>query len=298
MMVAATWSFQSCEYFKKGGGGSDSTAAVVDTLQFTTVSYSDTVVVLDATITQVMKVAYPVAEAKGALADSLRAFLVEEVVANSVPYYDQEKVPQAVSEYQPGQEQAFLSAQAGEGMTRMVGEVRSMAEEGFAAGYENEYTIRMSVQTPDYLTLEIGHYTYMGGAHGGFGSEGVTFRKSDGRKMGWNLFDLSKKQQIIALIREQLKTYFAFDENKKPISDEELQEQLQVWDDPDTPENELEYGLPLPTTAPYVTRDGIAFVYQQYEIAAYACGLPSGILSFESVRDVLSDEGKNLLGLE
>ena len=46
-----------------------------------------------------------------------------------------------------------------------------------------------------------------------------------------------------------------------------------------------------------MTRDGIAFVYQQYEIAAYACGLPSGTLSFEQVREVLSDEGRALLGL-
>lgn len=45
--------------------------------------------------------------------------------------------------------------------------------------------------------------------------------------------------------------------------------------DPDT--------LPLPVTPPYFMPDGFHVVYQQYEIACYAAGLPGCVLPYDSV---------------
>ena len=298
-LAAAALSFQSCDFFKKGGAGADSTFVdslqTVGELKFCTVMYEDTLTV-EATISQKMQVDFPVPAAQGVLADSIRAYLSKVVAVHYFPAWG-DNTADVHFDYTVGGEQEYVSAYAAAGMEQMVKEVKSMAEEGFASGYENGFTVSMALQTDRYVTFDESYSVYTGGAHGSFFASGVTFRKSDGRQMGWNLFDMSKKAQIVALIKDELRKYFAFEEGQPPVSEEELMDQLQLWDNPDTPENELEFGIPLPGTEPYVTRDGIAFVYQQYEIAAYACGLPSGTLSFEQVREVLSDEGRALLGL-
>lgn len=298
-LAVAALSFQSCDFMKKGGGGADSTSVdslvSADSIAFCTVMYEDTLT-LEASISEKMKVDFPVPEAEGILADSLRAYLTDRIAHRFFPSWVGD-APEFSFEYKVGEEQEYLSAYAAEGMKQMVDAVKSMAEEGFSAGYENDYTASVALQTRKYVTLEESYSLYTGGAHGAFIASGVTFRKSDGKRMGWDLFDMSKKAQIVALIKDELRGYFAFAEGQPPVSEEELMEQLQLWDDPDTPENELEYGIPLPASEPYVVRDGIAFVYQQYEIASYACGLPSGTLSFEKVRELLSEEGRALLGL-
>ena len=57
----------------------------------------------------------------------------------------------------------------------------------------------------------------------------------------------------------------------------------------------MEFGLPLPVTDPWLTRDGIVFLYQEYEIACYAMGRPSVILPYEVLLPLLTDEAKALL---
>ena len=289
-MAAMALCLQSCDFFKKNGGGEG--AENTDSLTFCTEMYVDSATVVDAAVSQNMKVDFPVPEATGLLADSIRAFLVEGIAANYYPMFGEEDSTANTFKYNVGEEQEFLNAYAREGMSRMVAELTQMAEDGWAMGYYNDYRASVETQTDKYVTYEIVHDIFTGGAHGLYIASGQTFRKSDGCQMGWNLFDMSKKAELVALLKEGVKDYFEVE------SDEELEESLQVWDDPDTPENELEFGLPLPSSQPYVTREGIAFVYQQYEIAAYACGLPSGIISFEKAKPVLSDEGRALLGLE
>ena len=192
----------------------------------------------------------------------------------------------------------FLQACGKQGLDSMVAEMTPMAEEGFGGGYINGLRIELEAQTPKYLTLSTGYEVYTGGAHGGFIAGGATFRKSDGQLMGWNMFDMSKKDEIRAALIRGVKSYFNDFEEEKVMTDEDLYERLILWDDPETPENELEDGLPFPKTEPTVTPNGISIVYQQYEIAAYACGLPSFILSFEEAAPLLSEEGKELLGIK
>lgn len=292
MAAVAAMSLQSCDFFKGGTGAGD-----VDSLEFCTIMYEDTAIVMDNYITQAMKIDFPVPEAEGVLVDSVRAYLAEAVAGHYVAAWgDDESTGKMDVEYSVGEEQAFVNAYAAKGLKDMTQEVKSLAEDGWGVGYSNDYTASLAVQTEKYVTYEESYDIYTGGAHGAFFSTGVTFRSSDGCQMGWNLFDMNKKAEIVALIRAELLKYFAFGEGSGVVSEAELEEQLQVWDDPDTPENELEFGLPLPAANPYIVRDGIAFVYQQYEVACYAAGLPSGVIPFDKLRDVLSDEGRELLG--
>ena len=292
-LAAMTCCLQSCDFFKHGGSGTDA-----DSVTFCTVMYEDSATIVEASIFQKMEADFPVPEATGALADSIRAYLAEAIVNHRFPIFEEEDSTTQAFEYQIGKEQEFLNAYAGEGMTRMVNEVTQMAEDGWAMGYYNEYTASVELQTNKYVTYVENYDIYTGGAHGSHIVTGLTFRKSDGCLMGWKILDLNKKAEIIALIKEELRDYFAFSEEDGPLTDEQLYEQLQLWDNPDTPENELEYGVPLPYTPPYVSREGLAFVYQQYEIACYAAGLPSFIISFDKIRDFLSPEGRELLEME
>lgn len=287
-LVAMMFCLQSCEFFKKGGAGD---TGATDSLSFCTVMYEDSMTVVDAYVSQNMRVDFPLPEATGALADTIRAYLVKAVANNYFPLYEEDSIGKTF-EYKVGDEEGYLSAYAGEGMTRMVAEVTRMAEDGWATGYYNNYTASISMQTEKFVTLEETHEIFTGGAHGAYIVSGLTFRNSDGAQMGWNLFDMSKKAEIIALLKKGVMEYLEVG------TEEELQEHLQVWDDPDTPENELEFGLPLPRAVPYVTTKGVVFIYQQYEIACYAAGLPSVIIPVEELRDLLSEEGRALLYVE
>ena len=69
-------------------------------------------------------------------------------------------------------------------------------------------------------------------------------------------------------------------------TDEELNEQLQV--------NTI-YSIPLPVTPPYFTEKGVAVTYQQYEIAAYAMGLPSMVIGYDELKPWMTGWAKRLV---
>ena len=55
--------------------------------------------------------------------------------------------------------------------------------------------------------------------------------------------------------------------------------------------------VPLPTWEPYPAEDGLVFLYQQYEIAPYASGMPSFVLPFDEVKEFLSADALRVFGL-
>ena len=56
----------------------------------------------------------------------------------------------------------------------------------------------------------------------------------------------------------------------------------------------LDY-LPMPVTPPLFGKDGIIVTYQQYEIAAYAAGMPSFVIPYNKAKGLLNQTGKALL---
>ena len=55
------------------------------------------------------------------------------------------------------------------------------------------------------------------------------------------------------------------------------------------------YFLPMPVTPPLFGKDGIIVTYQQYEIAAYAAGMPSFVIPYNKAKGLLNQTGKALL---
>ena len=111
------------------------------------------------------------------------------------------------------------------------------------------------------------------------------------------MFDQTKKAELQALLIKGVKSYFNAFAEDSVMTDEQLYEYLLLFDDPETPENEGTT-LPMPKTAPAIIGGELSVIYQQYEIAAYACGLPSFTLTMEEVRPLLNAEGRAFFGLE
>ena len=141
----------------------------------------------------------------------------------------------------------------------------------------SETEITRGYETSKVVTFNFSSYEYGGGAHGGSIGSGMTFRKTDGRRIGWELFSTVKMQSIL---RDGLKEYF------EVKTDEELENNLSL--------NSI-YSIPLPVTPPLFTEKGIVVIYQQYEIAAYAAGMPQFTIPYKDARKMLNNTGKKLI---
>lgn len=142
--------------------------------------------------------------------------------------------------------------------------------------FASETEIRFLYETDKFVTYEFKKYEDMGGAHGGTVITGMTFRKSDGRRVDWDMFTKSMQD----VIKKGLKKYFEVN------TDEELENCLSL---------EHTYLLPLPVNPPVFIKEGVSITYQQYEIAPYAAGLPSFILPYIEAKSLMNTTGKNLL---
>ena len=147
------------------------------------------------------------------------------------------------------------------------------------------YHIKKDAETNRYVTYIVAYYEYRGGAHGGTIIWGNTFRKDDGRSLGWNMLTNTDSKEFQQLIKDGIRSYFHANDSTI-ITDDQLKDMLLIEADIDH--------LPLPQFAPYLTDQGMSFTYQQYEIAAYAMGLPSFIIPYDKLKPFLTQEASTL----
>ena len=154
-------------------------------------------------------------------------------------------------------------------------------------GWEYEFNLLKDRETDRYVVFTSQDYVYLGGAHGGvIGRGGLTFGKKDGAQVE-KMLDPGCLDAIQPLLRKGLTQYFAAD-GEMEITQEELDNYLF-----------LESGvIPFPAWTPYPSEDGLVFTYQQYEIAAYAAGMPEFTVPYADILPYLTPEAKALVGLE
>ena len=140
-------------------------------------------------------------------------------------------------------------------------------------GYAQEMNIKKIYENDILVTYIVTTYGYWGGAHGGASAWGTTFRKSDGKVLD-HIFRNDKLTEVQKMITEDLKKYFEVN------SREELREHLFV--------DEYATEVPMPQADPYIENDSIVFTYQQYEIGAYAIGMPGAKIAINDLRDMLA----------
>lgn len=175
------------------------------------------------------------------------------------------------------------------------------SEEGGGPSFTSGTSVVKLAETKTFVTFYAETFGYTGGAHGFATNVGKTFRKSDGKAIGYDMeynqdsFDAKMKNQTLfadtkspklyALIKDGVKRYFK--ECQQPIADDsELSDYLQV---------DNINRIPLPGNAPYLTEKGVVFCYTQYEIGPYAAGMITFEVPFAKIKPFLTEEAKELL---
>lgn len=168
--------------------------------------------------------------------------------------------------------------------TTLTEEQRKEFKEGVTP-WDYSMDVTKTSEDSTFVVFNDTEYAYIGGAHGGvFGFGGITFRFSDGSIVKDFLKDNVLKD-MQPLLKKGLKEYFNENADDKITTDQQLMEQLML------PE-ESKGLIPLPawTPSPDEKGKGLVFTYQQYEIACYAVGMPSFVLTWEELKPFLRED--------
>lgn len=152
-------------------------------------------------------------------------------------------------------------------------------------GYGFGFHLDKVHETDKIVVFDSENYIYLGGAHGGIDGAGpMTFDKNTGMRVR-DFFEPGSVRDMQPLLRQGMLSYF---KERMDATDTPLEMHLHLKDD----------GLiPLPQWAPMPTEEGLKFIYQQYEVAAYAEGMPEFTLPYGDVAPYLFPEVKADLGL-
>ena len=168
--------------------------------------------------------------------------------------------------------------------TTLTEEQRKEFKEGVTP-WDYSMDVTKTSEDSTFVVFNDTEYAYIGGAHGGvFGWGGITFRFSDGSIVKDFLKDNVLKD-MHPMLKKGLKEYFNENADEKIKTDQQLMEQLML------PE-ESKGLIPLPawTPSPDEKGKGLVFTYQQYEIACYAVGMPSFVLTWEELKPFLRED--------
>ena len=262
---------------KKAKTSDETNPGTSDTLIVEKVSYTDSAATdSGSSVRASVTLDFPV-DGPANLVDSVRAWMTRQLSnigygTNTTPYAE------AASDNTDGQRLAARVAKCAVkgGLTELKG-MDGEAWGDIQLQYEYDWTLSLLASTPTYATFGANTYAYLAGAHGSTFFTGQTFGL-DGREFDWNnTIAEGTKGRLMPLIREGLmRQYFDVE------TAQEFKDALLI--DPDT--------LPLPVTPPYFMPDGFHVVYQQYEIACYAAGLPGCVLPYDSVAPLLTPAAK------
>jgi hypothetical protein len=145
---------------------------------------------------------------------------------------------------------------------------------------EFEATMTKEYETESFVTYTLSSYIGLGGAHPLSLEEGATFRKSDGRRLDWNIIRNDMRIELDELIKSFLMDYV------EVANEEDLEPYL--------PGTDI-YAIPLPQSPPYLLENGVAFIYQQYEIMGYAMGMPADTIAYERMMPLLTRNVQKLI---
>jgi len=233
------------------------------------------------------------------LTQSIRQYLCEELASSLV----QEGEPTVKYYDNPLDAVKTTADHRYEELAASWKELQSNIHEGME-GMEFSFSLRsMLLENAErYVTYLTKSEGFQGGAHGFAAAAGQTFRKSDGKRIGYKtvyndktetfeqqdqtLFKDPKSPQLYALIKEGVRSYFKeFDE---PVAtDEQLKDMLISVDDINR--------IPLPSAPPTFSKNGLSFIYQQYEIAPYAAGMVNFDIPYDKIRPFLTPEAAALI---
>ena len=142
--AAMTFSLQSCEWFKTGRGGAGDS---LDVQPYCTVSFHDSVTVVESTAYQEMHIDFPAEEDTSAVSQAVLSWLCEKVRSCCFPDYVGDS---AVAVYTPDPVNAtfaedYVDTYARKGLERMAAEMRKCIREAHMAGSPRKAPLSSSV---------------------------------------------------------------------------------------------------------------------------------------------------------
>ena len=213
-----------------------------------------------------VKVQYPLT-GPDVLVDSLRAYIAQELGAS--PKKVDLRDGDAVVRVYYDSLLTNMKAEYDDVRENMGGE-----DDGFFS-MSNERTIAKSYETEKIITIEDCGSVYAGGAHPLSYAGAVSFDRRTGKRLGTEIFKNLKSKELRNEILRGLREYFEVKSN------EELGEMLLGVD---------YRKIPMPSVNPYFSKNGLEFIYGQYEIAPYACGMPQFTIPYSRVEPLLKEE--------
>lgn len=257
----------------------DSIATQPQRLVTDSVHFADSLVLGGCKATASVAGLYPVKGGK-TLLDSLHYWLGEQM-STDMQNSTKKLFKPTADELADGQELAkgFVSASLRQALQDFTGFVA----DSVSTTYEYNCNFSPAFESDSLTTYSMGTYVYFGGAHGGVYGISQTFVNSTGEQLTANkVFSQDNRPKLIDLLRRELWSQYFKAESPEGST---LRDALLI--DPDT--------LPLPATPPAFLADGVAFTYQQYEIACYAAGMPSCIIPYSTIRPLVRPQIQPLL---
>ena len=170
----------------------------------------------------------------------------------------------------------------------LMTEMRSLAAEYEDDDYVDEvyhnWSFSKIYETDEYVTFVGETDLYEGGVHGIEYQAGVTFFQN-GQVFDYSMLRNTDSEAFQKLMRDGLCIYFKSD--GEAISEEQLAEELINVEDV--------YNIPMPSAEPYITEDGVKFIYQPYEISYYGAGKPEFSIKLEKMKPYLTRKAQELL---
>lgn len=146
-----------------------------------------------------------------------------------------------------------------------------MDDVGLVTPWEAETTGKVLYQSPKYVSIEIGNYSYLGGAHPNSYVNLLTFNAKTGKKL--TITDLIADTTQLKKLAEA-----KFRVARELTPEANLTEAGYFWEGP--------FMLPANIA---MTQQGLYFVYNPYEAAAYALGPTEFTISMEELKGILKE---------
>lgn len=143
-------------------------------------------------------------------------------------------------------------------------------EYSYMANWERQNGVNVVFNDNYFTTLAFFAYQYSGGAHGGYSEEFLIIDTKNGKEIKLN--DIFDKSALVILQKRMLKKAYAYTNSENATSLEDagyLVDKIEVTDN---------FSL---------NERGITFVYQQYEIAPYAAGMPAFMFTWDEIKDII-----------
>lgn len=155
----------------------------------------------------------------------------------------------------------------------------NLSEGNTEPGYMTETYLKLREVADRYVTYSEDSYLYFGGAHGMPFYYCATFDRNTGARFGFRMFN--NHDALCELVKQGIVEQHFGEEFTE--EDFDLDMMLLLGEDE---------AFPLPSNNPWIESDSVHFIYNPYEIAAFAAGMPECAFPYSVIEKFLTEEGK------